>query len=277
MTANSINPNRLGNLLRYEFAMHRKFYLMGIPGIFLMTAFSFLIIFYSNRYAPNWQQHDYAILYYAEMFFLAIFGIGYSFIDLREKSSAKLYLTLPGSVIEKYLIQFLTRVVVFPMLFTILFVLGVEVSKNIFHISSTTIYGEPPTLVVDNLDVIKMLPFFYSWKLPVLYYMIFGIGGLIVSLMFAGGIIFGKGNSLLMPLSFIGAGMSIVLTGIILSRILVGVPQAGAGFFSTHIDLQQPEIFGDTPLLLFVFTVLIWLAIPVFFWVAYLKLKEREV
>lgn len=277
MTANSINPNRLGNLFRYEFAMHRKLYLMGVPGVFLMTALLFLLIFYSNRYAPNWQQEDYALLYYAEMFFLTIFGVGYSFVELRGKSSAEGYLTLPGSLTEKYLIQFLTRVLLFPIIFTVLFLLGVEVSKILFHLGSMTLDGKPPTLVIDNLDVIKMLPFFYSWNLPILYYMIFGIGVLIVSLMFAGGIIFGKGNSLFMPLSIIGFGLLVVLTGLFLSWALMGIPHEGSGLFSNHINLEHPQILGETPLLVFVSTVLIWLAVPLFFWVAYLKLKEREV
>lgn len=277
MTANSIRGKRLFNLLQYEFTMHRKLYLMGTPGVFLMITLTFLIVLYSNRNASNWTQPEYAVLFYAELFFLTIFGVGYSFIDLRSKDSARQYLTLPSTAAEKYSIQFLTRILMFPILFTILFVLGTEVAKILFHLGSLTLAGKAPSLVIDDLGVVKLLPFVYSWNLPVLYYLVFGLGGLIVSLMFAGGIIFGKGNSLLMPLSFIGAGMSIVLTGIILSRILVGAPQAGAGFFSTHIDLQQPEIFGDTPLLVFVFTVLIWLAIPVFFRVAYLKLKEREV
>ena len=277
MTANSINPNRLGNLLRYEFAMHRKRYLMGISGVFLMTAIVFLIIFYSNRNAPNWQQQDYAGLYYAEMFFLTIFGVGYSFIELRVKSSAKSYLTLPGSVIEKYMVQFMTRVLLFPIVFTILFVLGAEVSKNLFHLGFMTLYDTPSTLVIDNLDVIKMLPPFYWWEFPIVYNMVFGIGVLIISLMFAGGIIFGKGNPLLMPLSIIGFGLLVVLTGLLLSWILLGVPHDGTGLFSNHINLEHPQIFGETPLLVFVATVLIWLAIPIFFWVAYLKLKEREV
>jgi hypothetical protein len=277
MTTNSIRGKRLFNLLQYEFAMHKKLYLMGTPGLFLMIILTFLIVLYSNRNALNWTQPDYAGLFYTELFFLTIFGLSYSFIDLRSKDSARQYLTLPGSAAEKYTVQFLTRILMFPVLFAILFVLGTEIAKILFHLGSLTLDNKPPRILIDDLDVVKLLPIGYSWNLPVVYYMVYGLGGLIVSLMFAGGIIFGKGNPILMPLSFIGAGLSVVLTGIVLSRILMGAPQPGAGFFSTHIDLQQPEIFGDTPLLVFVSTVLIWLAIPVFLWVAYLKLKEREV
>jgi hypothetical protein len=277
MTTNSIRGKRLFNLLQYEFAMHKKLYLMGTPGLFLMIILTFLIVLYSNRNALNWTQPDYAGLFYTELFFLTIFGLSYSFIDLRSKDSARQYLTLPGTAAEKYTVQFLTRILMFPVLFAILFVLGTEIAKILFHLGSLTLDNKPPRILIDDLDVVKLLPIGYSWNLPVVYYMVYGLGGLIVSLMFAGGIIFGKGNPLLMPLSFIGAGLSVVLTGIVMSRILVGAPQPGAGFFSTHIDLQQPEIFGDTPLLVFVSTVWIWLAIPVFLWVAYLKLKEREV
>jgi hypothetical protein len=277
MTTNSIRGKRLFNLLQYEFAMHKKLYLMGTPGLFLMIILTFLIVLYSNRNALNWTQPDYAGLFYTELFFLTIFGLSYSFIDLRSKDSARQYLTLPGTAAEKYTVQFLTRILMFPVLFAILFVLGTEIAKILFHLGSLTLDNKPPRILIDDLDVVKLLPIGYSWNLPVVYYMVYGLGGLIVSLMFAGGIIFGKGNPILMPLSFIGAGLSVVLTGIVLSRILMGAPQPGAGFFSTHIDLQQPEIFGDTPLLVFVSTVLIWLAIPVFLWVAYLKLKEREV
>ncbi|TXD79249.1 hypothetical protein [Algoriphagus ratkowskyi] len=237
----------------------------------------FLVIFYSNKYASSWGAQNYAVLYYAGLFFLTLFGIGYSFIELRDKRSAQLYLILPGSAMEKYLIQFLTRIVLFPILFTLLFVLGVEVSKSIFQISSVTIYGKSPTLVVDDLDVFNMLSLFYLWKLPILYYMFIGIGGVIVSIMFTGGIVFGKWNVLLMPLSFLGFTLLLFLTSIVLSWIVIGIPEDSSELFISQIRFQQPEIFTDTPLIVFVVTVLMWLAIPQFFLVAYFKLKEYEV
>lgn len=194
MSSNSISYRRLFNLTRYEFSVHRVFYVKSIAGLFLLVLCLFLLSFY-NRIS------NFSTMYYAELILVIILGIGYSFVELRNKESAQVYLSLPGSAIEKYLVQFFTRVVAFPILFTILFVLAISLAKALFHLSSTTtfFYGDT-TQVINDLDIRNMILVFLSWNKPAItYFFIFGLLGLLTSLMFAGGIFFGKWNSVAMP------------------------------------------------------------------------------
>lgn len=266
---------RLKNLLHFELSMNRKFYIMSIFGMFLFIIISFLIFFFENKNATILGQQYFAMFFYTELFLLTIFGIGYSFVELRDKISAQTYLSLPASIGEKYTVQFVTRILIFPLLYTILFVLGVAVSKYLFGVSSTTIYGDTPSVVIGNLDILSLVVVFQTLKIPVLYYLIIGIGGLIVSLMFSGGIIFGKWNPVLMPLALSLFCLLLFFTMVLLSWIVIGIPEQAADLFIPQLEFQQPKLFGDS-LLLFVMTIVVWGGIPVFFWIAYLKLKEHE-
>ncbi|UZD24231.1 hypothetical protein PBT90_12630 [Algoriphagus halophytocola] len=282
MNANSISTRRLINLFRFEFLMHRKFYQMGVLGVFFIITGLFLLIFFANRYTTTFGQSEFSYLFYSEFLFLVIFGIGFSFVDLRTKRSSLVYLSIPGLAIEKYFVQFFTRVLMFPVLFTVMYILAISVSKSLFQMSyiTTTYVGTSSIpVVVDNLDIWQMIfPFYYYWDKPLMsYFFLFGIAALFISLMFSGGIIFGKWNSLLMPLAFISFCALIACTPIVLSWILVGIPEDPSKIFTSQIHFRQPQFLGNTPLLMFVFTVLAWVAMVFFYWIAYLKLKEQEV
>ncbi|WP_192348492.1 hypothetical protein [Algoriphagus sp. Y33] len=268
--ATQLTGKRIMNLFRYEFIIHKKMYAIGIPAMFLLVVVSFLVVFSTTN--------GFGAFYYLSLLFIVIFGVGQSFLDLRDKSSAQIYLLLPGSAAEKFLIQFITRVILLPVVFTVLFILGVELSKALFHLSSiTTIKGDFPVLEIDELSVSRMIFVFHSWNKPLIVYLLFfGVGGLLISLMFAGGIIFGKWNSFFMPLSIFIFWLLMVASFVTLSWLVVGFPTAIDEFFSIRLELYQFEIF-EGPLLIVVFIVLVWLAIPWAYWVAYLKLKERQV
>jgi hypothetical protein len=47
--------------------------------------------------------------------------------------------------------------------------------------------------------------------------------------------------------------------------------------FTPQMHFRKPELFENAPLLPSAVAVLIWLATIFFFWIAYMKLKEREV
>ncbi|TXE10232.1 hypothetical protein [Algoriphagus aquimarinus] len=282
MNANAISARRIINLFRFEFSIHRKFYEMGILGIFFIITGLFVLIFFANRYTTTFGQSQFTLLFYVELLFLVFFGVGFSFVDLRTKRSSLVYLSMPGLATEKYFVQFFTRVLMFPVLFTVMYILSISVSKNLFRMSdfTTTDVGTSSVLlVIDNLDIWEMLvPFYYYWnKSAMAYFFLFGIAGLFISLMFSGGIIFGKWNSLLMPLVFISFCGLIACTPVVLSWIVVGIPEDPSKIFTPQIHFRQPKFFENTPLLLFVFTVLAWVAMVFFYWITYLKLKEREV
>ncbi|MEB2780938.1 hypothetical protein U3A58_11085 [Algoriphagus sp. C2-6-M1] len=272
MNANSISLHRIFNLFRFEFLMHRKLYLMGIPGVFLITTVIFLMTVYFTNL------DNYSVLYYGQLLFLVIFGVGFSFIDLRDKRSSQVYLTLPCLASEKYFVQFFTRVLLFPVIFTLMFIIGVSVSKDILHMSSiTTFYVDNGTPIVkDNLDINQMIFVFNSWNKPAMtYFSVFGLGFLIISLMFSGGIIFGKWNFISMPL--VVAFILLMFFGSYygLSWFVDASEFGLGGNYSIRID--HPEIVEGVPLFILNCFILIWIAVFFSFVVAYFKLKEREV
>ena len=111
MNANAISSQRLKNLFRYEWAIDKRFYLLGTVGIFMISFGVFLTIWFNQYSGYVWKSTDYNSIFFGGFVFLSVFGISQSFIDLRDKSIAIRYLTLPASTTEKFLVQVCMRLV----------------------------------------------------------------------------------------------------------------------------------------------------------------------
>ncbi len=284
-----INGTNISNLIRYEWMNRWKLYLGVGLYVFLCLIFLFLYIFYSNyqttallsKYIISdgkniaWETGNYQGIFMSGIFILAIFATGQSFLDLREKKAARQYLLLPASHLEKYLVQFLGRFLLPLMIYPILFWLASVLSVGIFKLS---------LLLFENkaIDFPEAAPFFQLFSLPseqptIIYWILWSIFLLIPSLMFLGGIIFGKLNFVLMPLSVLLFSGLMALSFLGLSWILqLDSIILGEQMKFEVLNFDKSEIFPGIPLLLLVIIVLFWIAILLSYVVSYYRLTEKE-
>ncbi|MDG1277739.1 MAG: hypothetical protein P8O16_10685 [Algoriphagus sp.] len=268
---------RIGNLIRYEWVNRKKMYVAAIFGMIALLIFFFQFFFYSNIGSMRWESGYYHGVFIIGLFILSFLAVGQSFLDLREKKSARLYLTLPASHLEKYTVQFLMRVflplVCYPLLFWVASILSVELFKLgdlIFSYSSESSNPE----VAQLGDLLKLPEF----QISVVYWLAVGLLFMILSLMFSGGVFFGKWNFILMPLTvlFVYGIMAVSTIGL----LWLLKPDSIQWEEQIKFDLPNidaPEVFPDVPLLMFVSAILIWLVAILSYVASYFKLTEKEV
>jgi hypothetical protein len=285
-----INGTNISNLIRYEWMNRWKLYLGVGLYVFLLLIFLFLYIFYSNyqttallsKYIISdgkniaWEAGNYQGIFFVGIFILAIFATGQSFLDLREKKAARQYLLLPASHLEKYLVQFLGRFLLPLMIYPILFWLASVLSVGIVKLSILLLFENKA------IDFPEAVQFFQLFSLPseqptIVYWILWGIFLLIPSLMFLGGIIFGKLNFVLMPLSVLLFSGLMALSFLGLSWILqLDSINLGEQMKFEVLNFDKPEIFPGIPLLLLVIIALFWIAIFLSYVVSYYRLTEKE-
>ncbi|WP_026966532.1 hypothetical protein [Algoriphagus terrigena] len=274
MNTNSIKLHRLKNLAHYEWAIDRKFYQQGILGVFIFIVGVFLTIWFNNIKGFIWSSTDYNQIFFGGFIFLSVFGISHSFIDLREKNTSIRYLTLPASAIEKYLVQVCFRLVLPLILYPILFWLGANLSVDAYYFIQHSLLNKTLLPEIEKAEILYLY-WIPKSNMELVYWAIFGSIALIPTLMFLGGILFGKWNFIVMP-----AAVSIILALFLGSYFglswLVNASAFGAeGNYAIRFD--YPEIMDGVPLLVFILTILVWLGFFLTFLLTYLKLKEREV
>jgi|GEM_PF-699557 hypothetical protein len=286
-----INGTNISNLIRYEWMNRWNLYLGVGLYVFLFLIFLFLYIFYSNyqttallsKYIISdgkniaWEAGNYQGIFISGVFILAIFATGQSFLDLREKKAARQYLLLPASHLEKYLVQFLGRFLLPLMIYPILFWLASVLSVGIFNLSILLLFENKA------IDFPEAAPFFQLFSLPseqptIVYWILWGIFMLIPSLMFSGGVFYGKWNFILMPLSTVVIWGFMTLSALILSWFIypVTVSHNGAQAGIKMFNFDKPEVFPEIPLAIVVITFFIWAAAIVSYVASYYRLTEKE-
>ncbi|SFT88010.1 hypothetical protein SAMN04489724_2520 [Algoriphagus locisalis] len=274
MNANSISLHRLKNLIRYEWAMEKRFYLVGTLGIFLITFSVCLTIWFNNISGFVWTSTDYNPIFFGGFVFLSVFGISQGFIDLREKSSTIRYLTLPASILEKYVLQVCLRLVLPILIYLIAFWLGANLSVDIYYFIQNSILEKSALPEIEKAEILYLY-WIPNANIDIGYWGLFGLILLLPILMFMGGGIFGKWGFIAMPAS-IAVFLLLMFGSYFGLSWLVDASAFNAGG-SYAIRIDYPAVAMDVPLFVLVCVVLVWTAVFLPFIVTYLKLKEREV
>lgn len=269
--------SRMLNLARFEWMIRKRIYVVAF---FTMIAFLitfFQSFFYSNLGSMRWESGYYHGVFIAGFFILSVLAVGQSFLDLRQKKSARVYLTLPASHLEKYAVQFLMRVLLpllsYPLLFWLASILSVELFKlgdMIFSYSSES----------SNPEVAQLADLFWlpEGQISAVYWLAGGFLVLIPSLMFSGGVFFGKWNFILMP-------FTVFLFYILMAVSTIGflwILKPSSLVMGEQIEfrlpnLDVPELLPGVPLLMFVSVIMIWIGVFVSYLASYYKLTEKEV
>ncbi|PZX51307.1 hypothetical protein [Algoriphagus chordae] len=273
MNANSISLQRLKNLFRYEWAMDKRFYLLGTIGVFMISFGIFLTIWFNNIEGFVWGTMDYSSIFFSGFVFLSVFGISQSFIDLREKNTAIRYLTLPGSTMEKFLVQVVLRMIFPWVLYHIVFWLGANFSVDVYYFIQQSLLGKTALPEIYKLELLSL--FRLTGTIDIGYWILIGLIASLPVLMFMGGIVFGKWSFIAMPIAIIlFAGL---MFGSYYALSWLIYPAISSSGSVVGIPIGNPEVFDGVPLFILVCLILIWFAVFLPFVITYLKLKEREV
>jgi len=274
MNANSISLYRLKNLIRYEWALDKRFYLLGTLGIFMISFGLFLTVWFNQYVGFKWRSVDYNSVFFGGFVFLSVFGVSQNFIDLREKASSIRYLTLPASTLEKYLVQVFLRLLLPLIIYPIIFWLGANLSVDIYYFIQHSILEKT---ALPEIEKVKVLYLYWipTSTVDIGYWGLFGLILSIPIVMFMGGIIFKKWSFIAMP-----AYLALLVLLIFGSYYALGwlvYPVISNSVWDYGIPIGKPEVIEGVPVFILVCFILVWTAVFLPFIVTYLKLKEREV
>jgi len=119
------NFSRFIKLLSFNLNIHKKRYLLLLGGAFAALFLFQLVVLLSN---PRWNNMDWAGLFIGTGVVGALFYFGKSFPYLRKKETTIDALMIPASVFEKYLLEIVSRFVVYFMVFPVIFYLASHLS-----------------------------------------------------------------------------------------------------------------------------------------------------
>ena len=265
MTSNKyFNLNRFANLFKYDALLNYKTYLFSLIGVGV-GGYVFCYLYFSMTKAQTYYNE-----YYIPMFLIYMMGtgivIGTSFPALRNQIKRAASLMVPGSILEKFLVQFLIRIVIFIPIALFLFWCGINLAR-LSLVPNPSINYDPARIPYFGYGVI--LEDVSNWRN--ILASILGVLS-IASILFAGSTFFNRYAlaKTLVTIALSVLGMIIVF--VIFSHIFF--PEVVSGFdihvadYKIGVDLHLAELYA------FILT-----GIPSFFFLplAYFKLKEKEV
>lgn len=254
---------RFALLLRNDWLINQKIYLFTVIGLALVLYGVSYFLMYSTRHFSN---GDYTGLF---LFYLMGIGtfIGTAFPALTDHIKKSNYLLIPSSSLEKFMVQFVIRIVLFIPLSLFLFWVFT-------HLAKASLIPDP----VSGFDPVTQIEDFHFWKLfnenvnmldrVIIALSIFSVA----SLLFAGSAFFNR-FALAKTLVALALGiLTVVLSFVIFSHIFY--PDETHAF---NINLKNYKVGFDlynTQLAVYALGGLSWLF---FLPLAYFKLKEKEV
>lgn len=259
MSNNIFSGKRFQLLLKQHFIHNGQFLLLS-SGAYVGVIFIVLSLAQIGNYL---QPHGLEIFQGSLIGFVTVFGIlyvGHSFTAFRSKESTISYLMLPASALEKFLFEFVSRIVIILLTLPLLFWITFHLQGYFFTILTDQIFKPVGLQYLVKIDD----------DVPGLVYCLVSGGVLFVlSLAFTGSAMFTK-----QPLvkSLFAVAM-IVMFFVGYSYIIV--EHVGVGRFNPSETMLLIPM-DEEPALTF-FTLVLFAASAVILFVAYCKLKEREV
>ncbi len=259
------NLKRFIKALQYDLTLNAKTYLFFVIGLFF--GLLFIDLFAVANTGKEFPLDEYTTLFFFTFIISIVIVVGTSFPLLRDKKSSANYIMLPASVFEKFLIQFIIRVLCFFILFMVLFWIDFKVSKAIYYSIEWSRHTEIGTFSFfdsfrgrefkTTLDVIG----FSAWLVT------------LSSFLFAGATCFKKHALFKTILSF----ALIIVFAFIISTIFTSIyyPRR-LDLFSQPIYIMTYKINENLYNTQFLFYITGMLSSLFLFPLAYFKLKEKE-
>lgn len=260
--SNTFNWNRFLRVCKQNMINNKKLMLYASVGYVGVVFIVLTMIQIGNDFEPLNINHFLQTL----VTFLAIFGIlyiGYSFPSFRNKESSISYLTLPASVFEKLLFEFLNRIVLSLLALPFLFWISFNAHGLLFELANKKEFNSIGVSDLLAVDISPIDELFWAKALIVSCTL------LVLAVPFTGAVIFSK-----QPLIKTLFSVAIILTGYF-TIIYIAMEPLGLGNYQVNGDIfLLPE--GESAALRF-FSIAAFIGTIVMIVVAFLKLKEKEV
>jgi len=160
MFQNSFHIKRFSNALQYDLRLNAKKYMSFVASLFVvLLLFDLFFILQSNS---SFKEDQYVALFYLTFILGMVIVIGTSFPLLRDKKSAINYLMLPASTFEKFLIQFVIRVLGFVILFMPIFWFDFKLADGMYNLIHWT-----RLVKIDSFNVLTPFTLTYLTQLDV--------------------------------------------------------------------------------------------------------------
>ncbi len=255
------SPSQFVKYAAYQYRMRSKIMLLAVVGAF--TALFFLISFLIMTNNFRWSGRSWSPLFFLTGAVAAILHIGNSFPYFRKKDTTVSMIMLPASVLEKFVYEYIVRVILFTLFFPILFYFAAHLTVSIIHFifSAKEISSFSFDFVFNELySESDRLLFYYA--LPALYV-------LTASLFFAGAVV-AQRVPLIKTLVIIGVFV-LSVTGYFYFIVEKMGLKEGIGYVIKNTWLSSEELALKSLFVLVVFAIITTLTY------AYFKLKEKEV
>ncbi len=262
MSNNIFSGKRFLLLFKQHFIHNNKLLLYSIVA-YVGVVFLILSI---GQLGNDLQPHDLENFRGFLLAFVAIFGIlyvGYSFPAFRSKENTINYLMVPGSVPEKFLIEFISRVGIIFILLPVLFWITFHLQGYFFTLFMDFTFNPINISFLTNVDV----PQIESW---------FWLSTLIISAVMLGFVLPFTGAAMFTKQPLVKTLFSVAVIVIFYSTIIyIIVEPLGLSKYNPNdsmwlIPINEAEAFRF-------FACALVIANMVMLFVAYRKLKEKEV
>ncbi len=258
---NTISIKRIALLMQKNIYENSTNFLRGFAIYFGIL----MVIIMSTMYTDFIALQNIKVMYVAGFIILGTVASGTAFSNLRTKEKSMSYLSLPATTFEKLLAEFIISTIVFFVVYAATF--------YIFNFLMI-LFGE----LVDVSFEIKIVNIFNEFILTLYWYFI-----IFQSVLFAGAATFMKRPLLRTGFTLFLAGVIYLLYGITLVYFIKeyftdSIPHAHINIFENvntpynKVELSYTTLLVKTARYLFDYALA-----PIFWVVAYLKLKEKQV
>ena len=203
-------------------------------------------------------------LYVSTFLMTIVLVVGSSFSAFRKNDSTTSYLLVPVSILEKYLVEFFLRIVVFSLLFTVVFWLEFKLAASIYNFLNVEYFTEIPSFGFFDIFPKNMNPLDKkAISLSILSF---------ASFLFASATFFKK-NVILKTILLVGVfGLATFLFSVLLSHLFL--PNQVSGFQVRVFDRYLENRLNTIQLCVYVIgTFSSFFLLPL----GYFKLKEKQV
>lgn len=260
--SNNIFSAKRFQLLLKQHLIHNAQFLLLAAGAYVGVIFIILSIAQvGNNFMPHSVDHFQELM----VVFVTIFSllyVGHSFPAFRSKESTITYLMMPASVLEKFVFEFVSRIGFILLILPLLFWMSFNLQGYFFSIF--TVHSFEPIGLQHTVKIDAPEDYVY-----LIYALLIGGGLLALSLAFVGSAMFTK-----QPLvkSLFAVALVVMLFG---GYSYIIIEHVGVGRYNPPDTMLLIPM--EEKMLLRFFALALFPASAVMLFVAYLKLKEREV
>ncbi len=262
MNKNSFfSPGRFARLFRNDLLINQKTYLFTLAGIGIAI---YALLYFSMVTTKHVSLNQYTGFI---VFYLMGVGvvIGTAFPALTNQTKMSNYLLAPGSTLEKYLVQFIIRIVIFVPIALLIFWISAHLAKA--SLVPDPKIGFNPEVSITDFSFESLFNLFYYKDIAPTILGIFSM----YAFLFAGSVSF---NRFALPKTLIFAGgilITMFFSLVLFSHIFYPLENHG---FEIKLEPYKVGDIDSYKVFLYCWACLSW---PFFLLFAYFKLKEKEV